>query len=99
MAKLNITEYRDVRETPVGYSQAPLEPAIAYQTLTFSTTTQSLAFNSLVRVIRVISDVNCYISIGEDPAATTSRTFLEAGEAELFGVHPGHKISAYDGVS
>jgi len=88
MAKLYVTEYADVRAN-MGF-----EPKTANQAFTFTTTTQSNAFNANTNFIRVHTDAICSIEIGADPTATTDSKRMVAGQTEYFNVYPGHKIAA-----
>jgi len=57
---------------------------------------QSTAFGPLANFIRVESDVNCYIAIGEDPTASSSTYRLVADSPEYLGISPGHKIAVIE---
>ena len=95
MAKLYVTEYSRlayVEGSSVG--QVGQDPALAEQAFTFTTTTQSTAFNLGTQLIRVHTDAICSVAIGADPTATTSTRRMAAGQTEYFGVRPGHKIAA-----
>lgn len=89
MAKLWITELAYMP----GMSQVAQLPPIAEQVVTFTTTTQSAAANHSTRFVRVISDADCHIAVGDNPTATTSSLKLIAGSPEYFGVTPGHKVA------
>lgn len=94
MATAWVTEYRDVKSVlRSGPAGLPKTPSVANQTVTYTTTTQSNAFNSLTNYIRFVSTSNCHILINADPTATTSTTYVPAGAVEYFGVTPGHKIA------
>jgi hypothetical protein len=58
----------------------------------------SAAFGSTTGLIRVVSSVDCYISIGLNPTASSSTSYLPAGVVEYFGTSPGEKI-AFKSVS
>ena len=93
MAKAYISEYSTVpviagRAVPTGN-----EPAIAEQVVTYSTTTQSAAFNAKTIYIRVHTDSICSYEFGTNPTATTSTPRMAAGSTEFFGVQPGHKVA------
>lgn len=95
MAKLYITEFNDLALDPSGVRpQVPQMPPVAEQVVTFTTTTQSAALNAATRFVRIIADADCHIAVGADPTATTSGMKLISGQAEYFGVTPGHKIAA-----
>ena len=46
------------------------------------------------KIVRLISDQNCYVAFGSSPTATSSSMYLAAGIPEYFGVTPGDKIAA-----
>jgi hypothetical protein len=93
MAKAYISEYSVVpviagRAVPTGS-----EPAIAEQVVSFTTTTQSAAFNAKTVFIRVHVDSICSYEFGTNPTATTSTPRMAAGSTEFFGVIGGHKVA------
>ncbi len=61
-------------------------PPIAQQTVTFTTTTQSVALNAKTTLVRIQADANCCLNFGTNPTATTANMPLDAGTAEYFGV-------------
>lgn len=92
MAKAYVTEFTALatRVTDAPIAQAP---PVAEQTVTFTTTTQSSAFNAATRFIRVHTDSICSIAIGSNPTATTSTMRMPADTIEYFGVTAGDKIA------
>lgn len=64
------------------------------QKVNFSTSTQSNAISAHVDIIRLVSDVACYIEIGQNPTATTSSIYLPAGIPEYLRVPFNSKIAA-----
>ena len=93
MAKAYISEYDvmpilDGRVVPTG-----MEPAVAEQVVTFTTTTQSAAFNARTKFIRVHADAICSYEFGANPTATTSTPRMAASSTEFFGVVPGQKVA------
>ena len=105
MAILHISEYNAIHSTNVGdnpvsgdgVAQTVKEPSIATQAITFSTIASSAAFNDATRIIRVVSDGQCYIKFGSNPAAVTAVSMLmPAFGVEYFGVDPGDKISVIE---
>ena len=108
MAKtLHISEYNAIHKTNVGddpaigdgVAQTIKEPSVTTQAKDFTTATQSDAFNSSTRIIRVASNTLCYIAFGANPTATATSMLLPAFGVEYFGVNGGDKISVYDGTS
>jgi hypothetical protein len=95
MSKAYVTELTTLA-TKTANAQIAQMPPVAEQTVTFTTTTQSSAFNVATRYIRVHSPAICSIAIGSDPTATTSTMRLPADTIEYFGVTAGHKIAFVD---
>lgn len=96
MAILSIREYSHLAEdhrgnvVPVG-----MEPAVAGQSVTFTTTTQSAAFNASTRFVQLEVDANAYLDFGTNPTAVAGDGFkLPAGVVVFVGVRPGDKIAA-----
>jgi hypothetical protein len=95
VAKLYITEFTDIaRNFNSGPMAAPAAPPVASQAVTFTTTTQSAAFNVATKLIMVQADAICSVEIGADPTATVNSMRMAAGETRFYGVTPGHKIAA-----
>jgi hypothetical protein len=97
MGILYITEYAQLMPSPPGgVGQVPMEPALATQTVSFTTHTESLAFNAQTRVVRVHTDSICSLIFGASPVATTSHPRMAAGQTEYHGVPVGasYKVSA-----
>lgn len=90
MTFLYVTEYAD---TDQG---SPMEPPLASQKITFTTTTQSNAFHASTRLIRVHSNGICSVEVGNNPTATTSSKRMALGATEYFAVPGGFKIAAVD---
>ena len=104
MATLWITEY--VRMADDGRSRplmAGEEPAVAIQSVAYTSSTQSAALHDSTRFVRLKSDADAYVVFGENPVATVASTPIEADVAEYFGVgfvkNRQLKIAAYDGTT
>jgi hypothetical protein len=100
MSYLSVVEFQQVGR---DYNSSPLPagklPGLATQNVSFTgTANESAAFNAETNFIRVVSDVDARVSVGEDPSATQDDVLIAAGQAEYFGVTPGHKISAIEVV-
>lgn len=93
MAKAYVTELTALATRVSTATQIAQMPPVAEQTVTFTTTTQSSAFNVATRFIRVHTDAICSISIGSNPTATTSTMRMAADTVEYFGVTAGDKIA------
>lgn len=104
MASAWITEYSDfgVRyETGTGKIPLPIpeEPAVAENPVTFTTATQSAAFNAATRFVRIVAGADCHVLFGSDPTADANDQKLIAGVEYYRAVTAGHKVSIYDGTS
>ncbi len=74
-------------------------PPIAEQTVTYTSATQSAAFNADTRAVRIDGAAERFVAFGSNPTATAASIRLKAGEWEWFGVDPGDKVSIYDGTT
>lgn len=94
MANLYITEYSRIAGDADGHNvQVGAEPGTD-QVVSFTTTTQSAAFSTTTKMIRVYADAACHINFGASPTATTSNKKLAADAPEYFGVIGGQKVAA-----
>ncbi len=99
MATLLIAEFRSDQ---IG-SPGPIAkvPPLAEQTITYTTSTASAAFNVGTAFVRIqtLADA-AYLEFGAAPTATTANTIhLAADAVEYFAVTAGQKVAAYDGAS
>ena len=99
MAKAIITEYASAYQQHGTALPLGQEPAVAVQAVTYTTATQSAAFGSQTRLVRIIADADANVLFGANPTADADDTRLEANQAEYFGVRAGQKVSVYDGTS
>jgi hypothetical protein len=100
MAKLYITEFSGVGYEPGAATQAPKIPPIAEQAVTFTTSTQSAAFNASTTMVRLIADAACRIEWGTNPSADANNMMMAANAAEFFVLQgTGLKLAVYDGTS
>ena len=72
----------------------PREPAVTRQAVSFTTTTQSAAFQKETTLISVESSADCFLEFGTNPTATTSKLPLKAGVEKFRAVRGGHKVAA-----
>jgi hypothetical protein len=93
MATLYISEYKDMPVTIGQFLPVAQEPAITTQTVAITTTTQSAAFNTNTRFIRVHVDAICSIKFGASPTAVTTDARMAANTTEYFGVIAGQKLA------
>ncbi len=95
MAILYVTEFSNsnLLSNP---QQIPAQPPVAEQAVTFTTTTQSAAFNTNTNLVRLQSDGICSIAFGTNPTATTAKMRMVAGASEYFVVPQGqvYKVAA-----
>lgn len=98
MGILYVTEYQFASAVGPGQTPMPIavEPPVASQTVSYTTTTQSNAFNVLTSFVRIHTDSICSIEFGTNPTATTSKRRMVAGATEYFAVPPGesYKVAA-----
>jgi len=99
MATAYITEYNYAGVQQGNVVPVAEEPALADQTVTFTTATQSAAFNAKTSFVRIIADADCHLKFGTDPTAVATDQFIPANVEQWRGVTAGHKVSVYDGTS
>lgn len=76
-----------------GLPLVRLDARVTYQTVTFTTATQSAAFDSDTGIVSLISDVNCAVAVGANPTAVATDFPLDANVRQDFAVEPGQKLS------
>ncbi len=96
MATLYVTEFSGINVIENKTVDIVTQPPVAEQTVSFTTTTQSSAFNSATRVVRIHTDSICSIAFGTNPTATTTKMRMVAGQTEYFGVpnNVSYKVAA-----
>lgn len=102
MANLYITEYSSPNDfNKDGSLELAQEPATAEQKVSYTTATQSAAFNSATSVVRLIADADVWIAFGSNPTADATSQYVPANVEVWRRVVKGasHKVSAYDGTS
>jgi hypothetical protein len=72
---------------------------LEFKCLTFTTATQSAAFNGKTKFIRAYGDAAFNILFGASPTATATSPRYAASTEYFFAVEPGDKLSVYDGTS
>ena len=95
MASLYITEFQASGNSESGAQlQVGVQPAIAMQKVTFTTSTQSAEFDERTSFVRLHADADCHILFSPDPTATTNHMPMLADSTEYFGiVMPGLKLA------
>ena len=97
MSILYITEYSDVfSDKNARAINIAAQPPVAEQAVTYTTTTQSNAFNARTTYVRLHTDGICSVSFGTNPTATTTNARLAASQTEYFSVPQGasYKVAA-----
>lgn len=95
MASLYLTEFQASGNAESGAQlQVGVQPAVAMQKVSFTTSTQSAEFDERTRFIRLHADADCHVVFGFDPTATTNHMPMLADSTEYFGVfQPGLKLA------
>ncbi len=101
-ATCKISEYTLLVEDDAGrIVSAAREPAIATQSVTYTTSAQSVAFNSRTDFIRIVCDAKAHFKFGANPTATATDPYVPADIAEYFGIPDSGtwEVAFYDGSS
>ena len=97
MATISIEEFSEMARDVNGHV-IPVggQPSVTRQVLTFTTTTESSAFNAATKFIRVVPSADCYVRFGAatQTAITATDMLLKSGVIEYFGVVPGQVMAA-----
>lgn len=93
MASLYITEFRDAGSAG---RQVARFPAVTHQSPVSLSASQALsaAFHADTKFIRVYAAADCFIDVGTNPAASTSKMPIATGVPEYFEVTGGHLLAA-----
>lgn len=94
MATLYIAEYATLPAMTGGQAAIAPEPAVTTQTVTYSTSVASNAFNGQTRYIAITSPGIFSYTVNDNPTATTSHFRVPADQILFIAVTPGHKIAA-----
>ncbi|WP_324748789.1 hypothetical protein SH591_08710 [Sphingomonas sp. LY54] len=89
---LQIEEYREPGRT----APVPLHPPLAIQAVAIGASSiQSVTLNASTRIVRLISDAECYYKVGQNPTAAAGSTScrLPANTFLDIGVDTGVKIA------
>lgn len=76
----------------------PREPSVTSR-LNFGKASSSAPFRSDTVLVRLVSNADMHIAFGPEPEATQNSEFIPARCEAFRRITPGHKVSAYDGVS
>lgn len=95
MALVDVSEYTRLgRDAQNSVIQTGAEPARVQQQVAIAAgSTQSAAFDSATRYVRVHTDAAVRIAFGLNPTAAATSMRMAAGATEFFEVQPGHKIA------
>jgi hypothetical protein len=102
MATCKISEFAAIGQSAGKDIQIPFEPAIAHQSVTYTTATASSAFNDKTRFVKLYPSADCYVRFSTaGSAATTAYEFLKGTTDHWRAVGEGQsfKVSIYDGSS
>lgn len=102
-ATCKISEYQNIIADPNGRPvQVAQEPRLASQTVTYTTSAQSSAFNASTRFVRIICDAKAHFRFSTAGTnATANDPYLAVDVAEWFAVPVGQSylVDFYDGSS
>lgn len=91
MATLYISEYP---QNTVDPPTVVMEPSGVTQTVAIGAgSTQSSAFRSDTRIVRLHTDAICSVAFGANPTASATTARLAANQTEYFKVVPAHKVA------
>lgn len=98
-AECKIREFTAVQNVGGQTVQVALEPAIADQEVTYTSSTQSAAFNDLTTFILIVCDATAHFNFGSNPTADAADVYLPADTLYATGVTVGTdlKVAFYDG--
>jgi len=81
-----------------SYGAQVMKPG-ATQSVTYTSSTASAAFDLSTRLVRIIADADVFLAFGAAPTATATAIKLVANTAEYFEVDAGFKVACYDGTT
>lgn len=88
MATLYIQELSSIGTSPNNHiMQISQQPPITEQTVAIGgSSTQSSAFNTRTRYVRLHTDAICSVLFGTNPTVTAAKARMNAGDTEYFAV-------------
>lgn len=90
MTVLIVTEFASVGKQNGGSVGVAFGPAIvSQQIVNTGATTQSAAFNTNTKIVRLATDSICSVKFGTNPTATTADMRMGVNQTEYFAVEPG----------
>lgn len=99
MAVISISEYGYSFGQPRDNYAIPSEPVVADQKVTYTSSTQSAAFNDSTKYIRMAPDATCFVLFGSSPTALATSQKLFGGQEYYRRVLAGDKVAIYDGTT
>ncbi len=99
MAGCLITEFRGQGREDSGKDIPVAGREVTTQAVTYTSSTQSAAFNGATRMVRIIADAAVFLVFGANPTATATAIKVPANTVEYFSVTPGEKVACYDGTT
>jgi len=100
-ATCTVTEFVRLPQDPGGnVLDLGTLPPVASQRVTYTTSTQSTAFNAVSNFIRIQCDAAAHFAVGANPTATVQDPRIPGGGVEYFFLSSrGVEIAFYDGTS
>lgn len=99
MATVYIREYLSLASALQGAPQAGQEPPLTDQIVAITgSSTQSSAFSTRTRFVRVHTDAICSVAFGSNPTAVTTAGRMAQNQTEFFGVNGGDKLAVISNV-
>jgi hypothetical protein len=94
VADIYITEFQASGNSVSGAQlQVGVQPAVAMQKVSFTTSTQSALFDARTVFIRLHPTADCHVIVGTSPTATTNHMPMLADSTEYFGVLAGMRLA------
>lgn len=101
-ATCKISEYGYLVQDSTGkVVMVAAEPALTTQTVTYTTSSASSAFNAQTRFIRIVCDAKAHFVFAATPTAAATDPWVATNAPEYFGIafNVSMKIALYDGSS
>ncbi len=89
-----MSDVKTAKARPGGLGIPAIQASTHQVVSTSITSAQSSAFGASTTLVRIVSDVACFIKFGSSPTATTSDILLPANTVEFWTVDPSTKVAA-----
>lgn len=99
MANLYIAAFKDAKEVALG--EPALEEPVVISNASLQSNAMPIQNPKIDYRVRILADVDCFVTWGEDPTATidgTSGRPIGANNPEYFSIKQGHKIAVIERV-